>query len=137
MGWDMDTDAANPVHRLAAWPAALPAPLRWAIVAFSVIVLAWLTQAPSEDLPTVNLWDKIEHALAFLALALLYGLLFPKARLRAAVAALVLGAVVEVLQAVLPFGRDAEALDLLADAIGVAAGLILLRLLAGPARLPT
>ena len=46
--------------------ASLPRPLRLALYAGAAAVLLALTLAPSEDLPSVNLWDKAEHALAWM-----------------------------------------------------------------------
>jgi VanZ family protein len=63
--------------------------------------------------------------------------MFPRRRGAVTAGVAALGVAVEVLQALMPFGRHAEFADLVADAIGIIAGLILVRLLAGPAKLPT
>ena len=93
--------------------------------------------SPADDVPSVGFSDKIQHALAFAGLSLAYGLMFPRRRLRVLAGVVALGIAIEVLQGIMPFGRDAELADLAADAVGIAAGFIVLRLLAGPARLPT
>lgn len=102
-------------------PARLPRPLRLALYAGAVAVLMWLTLTPSDELPQVSLWDKAEHALAWLVLTGL-GLALSPRRPRAIVGfALVFGVLIEILQAILPIGRDADWHDALADSVGVAA----------------
>lgn len=116
-------------------PASLPRPLRLALYAGAVAVLLWLTLTPSDELPQVSLWDKAEHALAWLVLTGL-GLALSPRRPRAIVGfALAFGVLVEILQAILPIGRDADWHDVVADTIGasLAFGLYLLaRRLARP-----
>lgn len=69
--------------------------------------------------------DKWQH-LVGLALMMLYaGMLFPRQRLRAGLGLLLYGLGIELLQSLLPW-RSAEWLDLLADASGIAVGLLLL-----------
>lgn len=98
---------------------------RLGLYALAVAVLLYLCLAPVRDLPAVSLWDKAEHAAAWLVLAGV-GLLFWPGRPRAIVAfALALGLLVEVLQGVLPVGRDADWRDWAADSVGVAAALLL------------
>lgn len=101
----------------------LPAALRLAAYAAAVAVLLYLTLAPSHDLPQVNVWDKAEHATAWLVLAGLGLILFPRRPVAIAAFSLGMGALVEVLQGVLPFGRDADIHDFLGDTVGVAAAL--------------
>ena len=96
-----------------------------------------LSLTPSDALPSVSMTDKVQHALGFFCLTLAYGLMFPRARTAVTAGVVCLGVAVEVLQAIMPFGRSAELGDLIADAVGIVAGLVLVRLLAGPARLPT
>ncbi len=120
------------VRSAAALPARLPLGLRWAVVAAGIAVLFYLTLSPSDSLPSVALADKVQHALGFFVLTLVYGLMFPRRRGLVTAGVAALGVAVEVLQALMPFGRQAEFADLLADAAGIAAGLILVRLLAGP-----
>jgi VanZ family protein len=134
MATSMTDRPSNPLRRLAALPARFPRVLRWMLVAISLAVVFWLALSPVDDLPTVSMADKVQHALAFSTLTLAYGLMFPR---RLAAAMLGLGILIEVLQGVMPFGRDAEFADVIADAVGITAGFIALRLLTGPLRLPT
>jgi VanZ family protein len=137
MATSMTDRPSNPLRRLAALPARFPRVLRWMLVAISLAVVFWLALSPVDDLPTVSMADKVQHALAFSTLTLAYGLMFPGRPRRLAAAMLGLGILIEVLQGVMPFGRDAEFADVIADAVGITAGFIALRLLTGPLRLPT
>lgn len=109
-------------------PDRLPLPLRSAVFGSAVAVLLWLTLAPSRDLPQVSFWDKGEHALAFLVLAGLGLVLFPRHPVRMVVGVTALGALIEILQATMDLGRDGDWRDLAADVVGVAAALLLFAL---------
>ena len=94
-----------------------------AVVLLSVIVLF----APGSATPTLYPGlDKLVHLSLFAALALTgrwAGL--PTTRLAAGL--VVYAGMSEVLQGVLPIGRDAEVLDALTDAVGVALGVLAAR----------
>lgn len=107
--------------------------LRWAariVLAVSVVVITDLALQPGPDLPGSLLGsDKVEHAAAFLALAVLSRLSWP--RLSAWLVAPLLfayGVGIEVAQAALTTGRTASLADLAADCAGLVAGLALVRL---------
>jgi VanZ family protein len=112
--------------------ARLPLALRLTLYGFAVCVLLFLTLAPSHDLPTVNVWDKAEHAVAWLVLAGLGLLLFPRQWVRIALFSLAIGVLVELLQATPMIARDADIRDVLADSVGIAAALIVGRLVRRP-----
>ena len=102
--------------------AGLPRPWRLALYAAAALVLTYMALAPEKEVPGVELfWDKLEHGAAWTVLALLGLLLSTKRRWAIGVFAIAFGAVIEVLQAVMPFGRDGNLGDWLADVIGVAA----------------
>lgn len=103
----------------------LPNALRLAVFAAACGAILYLSLAPSEGLPDVDLWDKAQHALAWSALAVLGLALWPRRPWAAAGAALALGLAVELLQAAMGFGRMGDPADLAADAVGVAAALAL------------
>lgn len=91
-----------------------------ALAAF-VLVLCLL---PSKDLPAIHLWDKLEHALAYVALAFWFGnVVVRRDYFWLGLALVAFGGLIELLQA--HVGRDAEWMDLLADTVGVAVGLLL------------
>ncbi|HEX3700428.1 MAG TPA: VanZ family protein [Phenylobacterium sp.] len=102
----------------------LPLPLKLGLYALAAAILLYLTLAPSKALPTVNVWDKAEHAIAWAVLAGVGLMLFPRHAAAVAVFALAFGALVEVLQGALPFGRDMDWKDWVADAVGVGAALV-------------
>jgi VanZ family protein len=94
-----------------------------AVVLLSIIVLF----TPGSATPTLYPGlDKLAHLSLFAALALTgrrAGL--PAAGLAGGLVAYAVGS--EVLQGVLPIGRDAEVLDALTDAVGVALGMLAAR----------
>jgi VanZ family protein len=81
--------------------------------------------APASTVPQESLVsDKVVHLALFGALALT-GRLAGVAAIPLAVGLVVYAGASEVLQAVLPIGRDGDVRDALADALGVALGLVL------------
>lgn len=71
-----------------------------------------------------NVWDKAAHFIAFGLFLWSFGVLFRRLpRLLAAALVIALGAAVEIVQGMV--GRDASWGDLIADALGVAAALLL------------
>jgi VanZ family protein len=106
-------------------PYRLPRPLRLALYALATAILLYLCLAPSKDLPKVNLWDKEEHAIAWMVLALT-GLLLSPWRPRAIAAfAFGLGVFVELAQWAMGFGRDADWRDVAADCVGIVVAFVL------------
>jgi VanZ family protein len=91
-----------------------------------VVVLSLL---PTNYLPppVLNIWDKLEHAMAFAVLTMLGLHAYESRPLRTVLGIFLLGGVIEVAQAATGW-RYGEWLDLLADAVGIAlaVGLILL-----------
>lgn len=96
----------------------------------SLIVVAVLSLMPVEFLPpqTLNVWDKAQHALAFAGLALLGLQPYPTRPWRLALWLLAYGGVIEMIQSATGW-RYGDWLDLLADALGIAAGVLLWGLL--------
>jgi VanZ family protein len=112
--------------------ARLPLGLRLALYALAVAVLLYLCLAPSRELPQVNVWDKAEHAAAWLVLAGLGLLLFPRRVVAIGLFAVAVGVLVELLQATPLIARDADVRDVLADSVGVAVALAIGRLVQRP-----
>ncbi len=84
-----------------------------------VLALAWLP-APPAELSTP--WDKANHALAFYILAALAAAAYPGRRLiMLALGLTLVGVLIELVQATPWVRRDASALDVLADLVGIAA----------------
>ena len=87
-----------------------------------VAVIA-LSLLPQDTLPETGMWDKLNHALAYGALAVLGGFGFKGWRSlpMVGIGLVVLGAGLELAQSVIPY-RDGSITDALANFIGVAIG---------------
>lgn len=105
-------------------PSRLPRPLRLALYAVATAILLYLCLAPSRDLPSVNLWDKEEHATAWLVLTATGLALSPHRPRAIALFAFGLGVFVELAQALMGLGRDADWHDLAADCVGIVAAFL-------------
>jgi VanZ family protein len=105
-------------------PDLLPPRLRFAAYGFAVAVLLYLTLAPGQDLPKEHMWDKAEHASAWFVLTAIGVAFWPARPRRVAAFAFCLGALVEVLQWAMPFGRDGDVRDLVGDSVGIGAALL-------------
>ncbi len=94
-------------------------------MAFFVGLLAVvvLSVIPKEAIPSLGLPDILAHMAAYAALALAGGIAFRRARSLFMLAAglLLLGASLELVQALLP-GRDASGYEFLANMVGIALG---------------
>jgi VanZ family protein len=90
------------------------------------LVITYLSLAPGDQLPEVRLWDKFEHVLAYVALAMWFGgITVRRGHLWVALALIGYGVLIELLQGWMGLGRQAELYDLGADAAGIIAGLLL------------
>ena len=105
-------------------PNRLPRPLRLALYALATAILLYLCLAPSRDLPKINLWDKEEHAIAWLVLTATGLILSPNRPRAIATYAFGLGVFVELAQWAMGFGRDADWHDVAADSLGIAAAFV-------------
>lgn len=87
-----------------------------------VLVLSLL---PHPEVLPVQVWDKAQHAFAFLVMALCGAVAWPARLARVLCGLLAYGVLIEFLQALTPT-RSADAADVVADAIGLllAAGLV-------------
>ena len=98
----------------------LPRPFRLGLFALACCILLYMTLAPEHAVPGVGLiWDKAEHAGAWAVLTGAGLLLSTRRRWAIGMFALLFGAMVEVLQANMGFGRDGNWPDLVADTVGV------------------
>jgi VanZ family protein len=99
----------------------------WALGGVGLLVLiAYMCLVPGDDVPDVQISDKLVHFLMFLIPAFWIGSTIDRRHLLLAGAGLLIyGALLELAQSWLNWGRAAEWMDFLADAIGVVAGLAL------------
>lgn len=99
---------------------------RFSAVGFAVVI-AWFAFRPAADVATGLPWDKANHAVAFLVLTMLTGLGWPGLhRLWLFALMLVAGIAIELVQGLPAIGRDADVMDVLADAVGAMAGILAL-----------
>jgi len=106
----------------------LPRPIRIAVFLAACAVIAWLSISPTTALPSVNLWDKLQHAGAYFGLTLLGAWSFGAGSWRLAVGLLALGVGLEVAQSAMGWGRQGDVLDALANSLGIVLGLGVARL---------
>ncbi len=106
----------KPLRHRNAWLAL------WLCGVAALVVVCLL---PSPDLPNLHVSDKLEHALAFALLAGSAVQLFERGRGLVAVGLglLALGIGIEFAQALFTTTRAMEAADVVADTIGIVAGL--------------
>jgi VanZ family protein len=105
-------------------PWRWPRRLKPAAFGLANAILLYLCLAPTKTLPSVQVWDKAEHGLAWTVLAGVALLLWPSLPGVIVIYTLTLGGAVEFLQAVLPFGRDGEFTDWIADSVGIALAVV-------------
>lgn len=93
----------------------------------NVLLVGALSLAPVTELPAqvFNIWDKAQHAGGFLLLVILGGLAYPTRRGKVLIGLLFYGALIEVAQSLTGW-RNGDLLDLLADAVGVWLGALVL-----------
>jgi VanZ family protein len=107
---------------------ALRHPRLWLVSGWILVVLAVIVSImPPSELPKVGgVSDKLEHAVAYSALALWFAGIYPKSRYPLiGVALLVMGIVIEGLQGAMNLGRQADLRDVYANTLGIVSGLLL------------
>lgn len=104
--------------RLFAW---FPLPLMRAGLVMALVAITVLAVMPGQEVPVTTTWDKLDHWFAFFTLSLLADHAFPRAPFwrRTALWLLAYGVGIEVAQWFTP-DRDAEFMDVVADAISIA-----------------
>jgi VanZ family protein len=100
---------------------------RWYLVgALLVLVVIVSSLVPRQDLPRLDVSDKVEHRTAYLGLAVWFGGLLPPRRYALlGLALLLLGGSIEIAQGLMGLGREADWKDFYADAVGAFAGLVM------------
>ncbi len=89
-------------------------------LAVAIVAITTLALMPGQEVPVTTSWDKLDHWLAFFALSFLANHAFPQRSFWRAIAlALVAyGIGIEVAQSLTP-DRDADAMDVVADSVGI------------------
>ena len=107
-----------PLAHAPAWIAAS------VLLVVAVLVVSLAPLSVPASLPTH--FDKLEHALAYAGLAVWFTGIVTRSRYwLVALALTTFGLVIEFVQAVMPFGRYGDPLDLLANVAGIGAGIAL------------
>jgi VanZ family protein len=110
---------------MRAYFSFIPRPVRLGVFIAAVAVILYMTLAPNKDVPgSEMIWDKAAHSIAF-GLLVVVGLLMSTHRRWAVVLAVLgLGIAIEIAQGLMPYGRQGDWRDALADAIGVGVGVV-------------
>jgi VanZ family protein len=91
-----------------------------------VLVVAIACLVPAKELPKTGVSDKVEHLLAFGALSFWFGSIVVRRDLPwVGLAVVGFGALIEIAQGAMGWGREADWRDLLADSLGSALGIAL------------
>lgn len=107
----------------------IPRPLRLAVFFAACAAIVWLSVAPTTAVPDVNMWDKLEHAGAYLGLALLGAWATRAKSWKLAAGLFALGVGVEIAQGTMGWGRQGDLLDAVANSVGIGAGLLVARVI--------
>jgi VanZ family protein len=122
----MNSSLQSRLVRIAA--TTIAATRLWRVLLLLLLVaISTLAVMPLPPAGIDFVWDKLNHALAFAALAFAAGLGFPTpraSRFGASLALLAYGGLLELLQLSVP-QRSAEWADLLADGLGIACGVLI------------
>ncbi len=95
----------------------------WIVAFWALVVLTTvMSLLPNEQVPSsLVFWDKAQHTLGFVALAVLGLLAYPLAVPKVLIGLLLFGAGIECAQALTGW-RQGDVLDWMADAVGIALG---------------
>lgn len=99
-----------------------------------VLIIMSGSLAPGEYVPSVGFWDsdKVNHALGYAGLTFWFTGIYSRSRYpHVIVGLLLLGALIEVLQGAMSFGRDRDFDDMIANTGGIVIGMILALTLTG------
>lgn len=99
----------------------------WLVFGWLAIVAALIVcLLPPQYVEVPNANDKMEHALGYVLLTLWFCGIYPRSQYwKIAVGYLIFGAVIEMLQSWMHLGRNGDINDMVADAAGIAVGVLL------------
>jgi VanZ family protein len=107
---------------------ALRHPRVWLVTGWLLVVLAVIASImPLQHLPKPpGITDKMEHAAVYALLALWFAGIYPRSRyVLIAIGLFLMGIVIEWAQGAMQLGRQSDLRDVVANSIGIAAGLTL------------
>jgi VanZ family protein len=94
--------------------------LGWTFIVCAIIV----SLVPGQKLPQMGVSDKLEHALAYTMLTVWFTGVYPRSSyVRIGLGMLMLGVAIEIAQGAMPFGRQTDFRDVIANSFGIAVGL--------------
>lgn len=101
-------------------------PRTWLVIGWTLVIVAlYLNLMPATSLPDVNVSDKSEHAFGYFVLTSWFAGIYPRSRyLHIAIGMILMGVAIEFLQGAMHMGRVRDYHDVIANAAGVAAGLL-------------
>ncbi|MFA9290395.1 MAG: VanZ family protein [Solirubrobacteraceae bacterium] len=89
----------------------------------SLFIILIVTQTPiKKPIIDISYFDKVEHFLSFFYLTIIGFLSYNNKKIRILLFLLFYGFLIELLQATLPFNRQFDLLDLLANCFGIISG---------------
>ena len=106
-------------------PYRFPRPVRLGLYALATAILLVMCVLPTRDLPDPGTGDRFEHTASWFVLTLAGYVLAPRRTWAIPAFALAYGVFIEILQGALPTGRHSDALDFVADSLGVALAVLL------------
>ena len=96
--------------------------LGWTFVVCAIVI----SLVPGQKLPSTGVSDKLEHTVAYALLTLWFAGIYPRSSyVRIALGMFVLGVGVEFAQGAMHYGRQMDPRDMVANSLGIVAGLIL------------
>jgi hypothetical protein len=94
--------------------------LGWTFIVFAVVA----SLAPGQKLPDTGVSDKFEHTIAYALLTLWFAGIYPRTSyLRVGLGMFALGVTLEFAQGAMSFGRQMDPRDVVANSLGIVAGL--------------
>ncbi len=136
MAWPTQAECGPPMTALHLYARQLLHETRFhglwrLLLAMLMLIVAWLAFIPGSRAPSLGIGDKIDHLMAFVALACTAALSLragPCQAVQAALGLLAYGSFIELVQTQLPT-RTGDWADVMADSLGIAAGLLMVMLL--------
>jgi VanZ family protein len=100
-------------------------PHTWLTIGWLLLfAAAYVSLMPTQKLPDMNVSDKLEHTIGYVALTLWFAGVYPRSRyLHIAIGMFMFGLIIEYLQGAMQLGRSRDYHDVIANSIGIAIGL--------------
>ena len=108
-------------------------PRLWLVIGWVLIALAvFVSLLPAASLPQIGVSDKFEHTSTYAFLALWFAGLYPRSRyVVIGLGLFAMGVTIEWAQGAMHMGRQSDYRDVIANSIGIVAGLLLAALWLG------